>query len=351
MKKVTVSASSEYEVIIDNNLLDSTGEYVRKYAGGKIAVVITDDIVDKLYSDRVINSLEKNDYKVIKYVIENGEASKNTMNYVKILEFLAQNKVSRSDVAIALGGGVVGDLTGFVSATYLRGIKFVQIPTTLLAAVDSSVGGKTAVDLEAGKNLVGAFYQPKVVLCDYSTLDTLSEEIFNDGCAEVIKYGVISSKDLFNKCKQGIRENIEEIIYECVTIKRDIVMQDEFDTGMRQLLNYGHTIGHGIEACSKYKITHGSAVAIGMILITRAAVKMELCSEDVLNELESLIKLCDLPSTTQYSVSDLYEIMLSDKKVDGAMINLVMPRKIGEAFLHKVSTLEMKDILEKALDN
>ena len=199
--------------------------------------------------------------------------------------------------------------------------------------------------------MVGAFYQPKVELCDYSTLDTLSEEIFNDGCAEVIKYGVIASKELFEKCKLGIRENIEDIIYDCVTIKRDIVMQDEFDTGMRQLLNFGHTIGHGIEACSKYKVTHGSAVAIGMVLITRAAVKMELCDSSIFDELVSLIKLCDLPIDTQYKASDLYEIMLSDKKVDGTMINLVMPRKIGEAYLYKVSTLEMKDVLEKALED
>ena len=229
------------------------------------------------------------------------------------LFFLAED---RDDVIIALGGGVVGDLAGFVSSTYLRGIKFVQIPTTLLAAVDSSVGGKTAIDLKAGKNLAGAFYQPQVVLCDYSTLDTLPEEVFNDGCAEVIKYGVIASEELFEKCFKGIKENIEDIIYECVRIKRDIVAKDEFDIGMRQLLNYGHTIGHAIEACSNYEITHGSAVAIGMILITKAAVKLDICGENTLIRLEKLIKLCGLPYDTHYGVSELYEIMLSDKKVD-----------------------------------
>ena len=350
MKIVKVSASRDYEVVIDNNLLDKSGEYVRQRAGGRIAAIITDDIVDELYSDRVKKSLEDNDYQVIKYVIKNGESSKNGANYIAILEFLASNKLSRSDVVVALGGGVVGDLAGFVSATYLRGIKFVQIPTTLLAAVDSSVGGKTAIDLEAGKNLAGAFYQPQVVLCDYSTLDTLPDEVFSDGCAEVIKYGVIASEELFKKCFDGIKENIEDIIYECVKIKRDIVAKDEFDTGMRQLLNYGHTIGHGIEACSNYEITHGKAVAIGMMLITNAAVKLGLCEEKVLLELKKIIKLCGLPYDTHYGVSELYEIMLSDKKVDGTMINLVIPTTIGDAKLKKVSTDEMKDILSKGLE-
>ncbi len=350
MKIVKVNASKNYEVIIDNDLLDKAGEYIRQRAGGRIAAVITDDIVDGLYYERVHKSLEVNDYQVIKFVFNNGESSKNATNYIKILEFLASNKLSRSDVVVALGGGVVGDLAGFVSATYLRGIKFVQIPTTLLAAVDSSVGGKTAIDLEAGKNLAGAFYQPQVVLCDYSTLDTLPIEVFNDGCAEVIKYGVIASEELFDKCFDGIKENIEDIIYECVKIKRDIVSEDEFDTGKRQLLNYGHTIGHGIEACSNYEITHGKAVAIGMMLITKASVKLGICDEKVLKRLEKLIKLCGLPYDTHYGVSELYEIMLSDKKVDGTMINLVVPIRIGEAELKKVSTEEMRDILSKGLE-
>ncbi|MBE5935253.1 MAG: 3-dehydroquinate synthase [Lachnospiraceae bacterium] len=351
MKIVQVSASKNYEVIIDKDLLPKSGGYIRERAGGRIAVIITDDIVDELYSDTVIKSLEDNEYNVLKYVVKNGESSKNSENYIRILEYLALHKVSRSDVLVALGGGVVGDLTGFVAATYLRGVKFVQIPTTLLAAVDSSVGGKTAIDLEAGKNLVGAFYQPQVVLCDYNTLNTLTEEVFSDGCAEVIKYGVIASEELFEACSQGIKENIENIIYECVKIKRDIVAQDEFDTGLRQLLNFGHTIGHGIEACSNYEVTHGKAVAIGMILITKASVKLGICEKIVLDRLEKLIKLCALPFDTHYGVSELYQVMLSDKKVDGKMINLVVPTTIGKAILKRVSIDEMKDILNKCFEN
>ncbi|MBQ8044248.1 MAG: iron-containing alcohol dehydrogenase, partial [Clostridia bacterium] len=172
MKKVRVTASKEYNVIIDNNLLDDAGKYIQETVKGRIAAIITDDIVDELYANKVEKSLKANGYIVIKYVFANGERSKNANTYIDIINFLAKNKLSRSDVVVALGGGVVGDMAGFAAATYLRGIKFVQIPTTLLAAVDSSVGGKTAIDLEVGKNLVGAFYQPDIVLCDYSTLDT-----------------------------------------------------------------------------------------------------------------------------------------------------------------------------------
>lgn len=349
MKKVKVTASKEYKVIIDKNLLDDSGVYIKETVGGRIAAIITDDIVDELYSHRVEQSLKNNGYIVIKYVFPNGEQSKNAGTYIDIINFLAKNKLSRSDVVVAFGGGVVGDMAGFAAATYLRGIKFVQIPTTLLAAVDSSVGGKTAIDLEVGKNLVGAFYQPDIVLCDYSTLDTLKPEVFNDGCAEVIKYGVIASEELFDKCIEGIKENIEEIITECVKIKRDIVSEDEFDTGRRQLLNYGHTIGHGVEACSKYKITHGKAVAIGMIAITKAAISMELCKESVLDRLKECLIKYNLPLETSFSSEELYSVMLSDKKIDGAKINLVIPLKMGEAILHKVSTKELEDILVRGL--
>ena len=195
MKEVIVSASKEYKVIIDKGILDKSGKYIRNTVGGQIAAIITDDIVDNLYSKIVEKSLTEQGYIVKKYVFENGEKSKNSNTYISILNFLATHKLSRTDVVVALGGGVVGDMAGFAAATYLRGIKFVQIPTTLLAAVDSSVGGKTAIDLEVGKNLVGAFYQPSLVICDYLTLDTLEPETFSDGCAEVIKYGIIASKE------------------------------------------------------------------------------------------------------------------------------------------------------------
>ena len=193
---------------------------------------------------------------------------------MELLNFLAENKLTRSDALIALGGGVVGDLTGFAAATYLRGIDYIQIPTTLLAAVDSSVGGKTAIDLPSGKNLVGAFYQPKLVLCDTDTLNTLPEDIFRDGCAEVIKYGVLYDAELFAHLDEsGLSFDREAVIARCVELKRDVVAEDEFDRGKRQKLNLGHTIGHGIEACSGYGISHGKAVAMGMTIITKTPAK------------------------------------------------------------------------------
>lgn len=347
MKEVIVSASKEYKVIIDKGIIDNVGEYIKDTVGGRIAAIITDDIVDDLYGNRVEKSLLEQGYIVEKCVFENGEKSKNAYTYINIVNFLAEHKISRTDIVVALGGGVVGDMVGFAAATYLRGIKFIQIPTTLLAAVDSSVGGKTAIDLETGKNLVGAFYQPSLVICDYLTLDTLKPEIFSDGCAEVIKYGVIASKELFNMCIEGIKKNIEEIIYECIKIKRDIVAQDEFDTGLRQLLNYGHTIGHGVEACSGYTITHGKGVSIGMVAITKAAVEIGMCSKEVLDKLKECLALCNLPLETDFSADELYEVMLSDKKINGTNINLVIPTEIGKAILHKVKTTELKEYLHK----
>ena len=234
--------------------------------------VITDSNVDKLYSNILISSLEKSGYKVSKFVFDAGEQSKNANTFVDILEFLANSGLTRSDCVFALGGGVVGDIAGFAASVYLRGIKFVQIPTTLLAAVDSSVGGKTAVNLPAGKNLVGAFHQPSLVLCDLDTLDTLPESVFQDGCAEVIKYGVIYDAGLFSHlAENGLAFEREYVISRCVELKRNVVEQDEFDTGARQMLNYGHTIGHGIEAQSGFSVTHGQAVAIGMAIVSRAS--------------------------------------------------------------------------------
>ena len=212
MKTVKVNASKSYNVIIGDGLLDSLGEYTRKAVGECKLCIVTDDKVDALYSECAERSLRSSGYETEKFVIKNGEASKNTTSLIALLEFLAENRFTRSDCIVALGGGVVGDLAGFAAGVYLRGIRFIQAPTTLLAAVDSSVGGKTAVDLEAGKNLAGVFHQPSLVLCDTRTLDTLDESIFADGCAEVIKYSIINDREMFCRLQSGIRENVEEVI-------------------------------------------------------------------------------------------------------------------------------------------
>lgn len=350
MITVNVSASRSYDVIIGQGLLNDAGDYILPFCKNKFAAVITDDIVDGLYYNQLEKSLDKAGIKAVKYVIKNGEKSKNAENYINILNFLAENRLTRTDTVIALGGGVVGDLAGFAAATFLRGIGFIQIPTTLLAMVDSSVGGKTAIDLKSGKNLAGAFYQPNLVLCDYNALDTLSNEVFSDGCAEVIKYGVIGDSELFTHLlEKGKAFDRERVISDCVKMKRDIVNKDEFDTGLRQLLNLGHTFGHAIELCSKYKITHGRAVAIGMVIAARGAADCKICDENCVKSIEEINKKFGLPVSTDFGAEELYSVMLSDKKRKGDNITVVVPEKIGRCILKDSEIENLKAFLAKGL--
>ena len=350
MKIIKVKASSEYDVIIERGTLARAGALAAAVMPACSLCIVTDDTVDALYSKSLESSLISAGFRVIKFVIPHGEASKNTTSLVNLLEFMAESAMTRSDAIVALGGGVVGDLAGFAAAVYLRGIKFIQIPTTLLACVDSSVGGKTGVDLVAGKNLAGAFHQPSLVICDPDTLDTLTPEIFADGCAEVIKYGIINDKPLFELLKEGIREHIEDIIAACVQNKADIVAADEFDTGKRQLLNLGHTIGHAIEARSNFAISHGSAVAMGTVIVTRAAVSLGLCAERELCEIITMIKDNSLPTECPFSANELTEIALRDKKRFGEYITLVVPYSIGDSRLYKINVNELKDFIKRGLD-
>ena len=352
MEKISVKASGSYDIIIEDGILNKTGKLVAPLVKGRHAVIVTDDIVDALYSERVAASLKTAGFEVNKFVIANGEASKNAENYVNLLEFCAEKRVSRKDVLVALGGGVVGDLTGFAAATFLRGIAFVQLPTTLLAAVDSSVGGKTAIDLKAGKNLAGAFYQPKIVLCDCTTFKTLPEETFADGMAEVIKYGAIADKELWGWLEGDMAEtNIEKIVARCVSIKRDVVEEDEFDTGLRQILNFGHTAGHSVEALSNFAVTHGSAVAIGMALMTKISVNEGYVNtnEDIYKSMVNMLKKYKLPFTTEYSAEQLVGPMRSDKKGDGGSVNLILLKNIGECFIQKTAYTDVENMLKKVV--
>ena len=257
--------------------------------------------------------------------------------------------MTRTDVIVALGGGVVGDLAGFAAATYMRGIPYIQVPTTLLAAVDSSVGGKTAIDLDAGKNLVGVFYQPKLVLCDYTVLEALPPRIFVEGCAEVIKYGMIADKELFYMMGNESQSDLEEVVSRCVEIKSDIVREDEFENGTRKMLNFGHTVGHAVEKLSNYNISHGKAVAIGMAIETMAAVRMGKCGINCYRELVDLLHKYGLPYTTRYSADDLSKVALSDKKRSGGKITLIVPEEIGICSLLDVEVNELKNIIESGL--
>jgi 3-dehydroquinate synthase len=286
MKTVPVGASKPYEVRIGRGLLADSGALIKEIIQPCTAVLVSDDRVDAICGKIAARSLEAQGFRVLRWTFPQGERSKNMETLARLLEFMAEHEVTRSDLLVALGGGVTGDLAGFAAAVYLRGIRYVQIPTTFLAAVDSSVGGKTAVDLAAGKNLAGAFYQPERVLCDLGVFQTLDKEVFQEGLAEAIKYGVIADRVLFDRIASGdFRDTLEGVVASCVSIKARIVGEDEFDNGSRQLLNFGHTLGHAVEKCSQLEIRHGQAVAIGMVLAARAAEKLGLteepCSEEI----------------------------------------------------------------------
>ena len=346
MRSITVNASKDYSVRIGGGLLSQTGSLIKMNCGGDLAVLVTDDIVDSLYGNAVESSLRSAGYGVARFVFPHGERSKNTETYVSLLNAMTDANLTRSDVAVALGGGVVGDMAGFAAATYLRGISFVQIPTTVLAMVDSSVGGKTAVDLPAGKNQVGAFYQPNIVLCDTDALLTLSEETFADGCAEMVKHAVILSSELFDLLKEPISPQIEDIIARNITIKRDIVTQDERDTGIRQILNFGHTIGHGIEKQSDYSISHGHAVAVGMAMESRGAYLMGICGERCHKDIVESLRHYNLPTETDIPEDLLIEAAAFDKKRSGRRITLFLPEAIGKCTTLNFDMDELADFIK-----
>ena len=341
MKKVTVTGSKVYDVLIGRGLLQQAGRLAADVVKPGRCAVITDDTVDALFAGTVSEALAAAGFDPVKIVIPSGEASKNGEQFLRIMSILAQEQLTRSDTIFAVGGGVVGDLAGFCAASYLRGVHFIQIPTTLLAMVDSSVGGKTAIDLPEGKNLVGAFYQPDLVICDLDTADTLPAEIFADGSAEIIKYGMICDPELLGMLEDPIMDQLEEIVSRCVGIKRDIVNEDERDTGIRQLLNLGHTPAHGIEKLSGYTIPHGHAVAIGMAMMARA------CGCEFADRLETLIEKHGLPTETDFSAEQLIDAALSDKKRTGGSITLVLPEEYGKSVLRKMPITEIAPYFQK----
>jgi len=351
MKTIHVNASNEYDVVVGSGLLAQLGCYVKALSKARKAAIISDSNVWPMYGHAAEASLHNAGIEdVISYVFPAGEHSKSGSTYLAILEFLAENHLTRSDCLIALGGGVVGDMTGFVAATYLRGVDYIQVPTTLLAAVDSSVGGKTAIDLKSGKNLVGAFYQPRLVLCDIDTLDTLPQAVFRDGCAEIIKYGVLYDAQLFAHLKEnGLDFSRKEVIARCVELKRDVVAQDEFDRGERQKLNLGHTIGHGVEAHSHFTVSHGQAVAIGMAIVSRASQALDICEPAVCEEVIEVLKRFGLPTETACTAQVLHTCALSDKKRAGDTVNLIVPKVIGNCTIRPTPVEELKTFIEAGL--
>jgi 3-dehydroquinate synthase len=344
MSIITVKTSKSYDVMIGTRLLEDITSVIQKVTTAQAVCIVSDDHVWPLYREAVCRTLERAEIAFCHFIFPAGENSKNGDTYLKLLHFLAENNLTRSDCIIALGGGVVGDLAGFAAATYLRGIPYIQVPTSLLAMVDSSVGGKTGIDLDAGKNLCGAFYQPAAVICDTDVLSTLPEDVFRDGCAEVIKYAVLFDPELFRLMEQtGLDFDQEAVITRCVEHKRNVVVGDEFDRGQRMLLNLGHTIGHAIETCSDYTISHGKAVAIGMAMVCRAA----KCPDA--DRISALLEKFGLPTTTNLPAKALWEAALSDKKRSAQMVNLIIPNAIGDCSVIPTAIEKLKTFIEEGM--
>ena len=350
MKTVHVTASKDYDVVIGNGLLQSLGNYASTVKKASKVCIVSETNIWPLYGNQAKQSLQAAGFEVIEYVFHAGEQFKNAAVYLDLLYFLADNQITRTDLIVALGGGVVGDMAGFAAATYMRGIPFIQVPTTLLSAVDSSIGGKTAIDLPVGKNLVGAFYQPRLVLCDTDCLTTLPEDIFRDGCAEVIKYGVLYDPDLFaHLAEHGLDFDREMVISRCVELKRNVVAEDEFDTGSRMKLNLGHTIGHGAEVQSHFEISHGKAVAIGMAIVSRAATAAGICDASTRDAILSVLGKFNLPVSCSYSAESLYRAALSDKKRMGDVVNLIIPERIGFCRIAPTPVEKLQAFIEAGL--
>lgn len=338
MKSLRVNVAGGYDILIEKGILSSCGKYISQVSKAKKVCLISDTNVVKLYGEAVEDQLKDNGFEVFTYVFEAGEASKTTSTVISMVEFMAQNQLTRGDLVVALGGGVTGDMAGFAAAIYLRGIDFVQIPTSLLAQVDSSVGGKTAVDLPQGKNLCGAFHQPILVLIDPNTLDTLTPHFFSDGMAEAIKTGCIKSLSLFEKIeKENAREIIEDIIFECVSIKAGVVERDEKEHGERALLNFGHTAGHAIEKLHNFTtISHGEAVGIGMVMIAKAGEENGITPVGSAKRIENTLLKYDLMIKDENSINDIISAMSADKKRTSDSINFTLLHSIGDAFSQKI---------------
>ena len=332
-----------YSIHIGSGMLDCLGAQVLESLGEISVAVVTDDNVAPLYLVRAVASLENAGLRVCHITLPHGEQTKCLDQLMNLYTFLCDSRITRKDAVIALGGGVIGDLAGLAAATYLRGVHFIQVPTTLLAQVDSSVGGKVAVDLPQGKNLVGAFYQPDFVLVDPDTLNTLTDEYWRDGLGEVVKYGCIGDEELFalleNAAPGGraaLMAHIDEILRRCIQHKADVVAQDERDTGLRMTLNFGHTIAHAVETCQHYEgFRHGEAVALGMHLMTRLSEDKGLTAPGTADRLDALLRALDMPmALPALKKEDVISALLMDKKFSGRVLRTIVLNKIGKCFIH-----------------
>ncbi len=354
MKRIKVRLDkNSYEIHIGSGVLQQLGRWLKENGFRDRVVIITDLTVKELYGDGLNYSLSKQGLKVILSVVPDGEEQKSLETAGRLYEKLAYFRAERLTPVLALGGGVIGDLAGFVAATYLRGVPLIQIPTTLLAQVDSSIGGKVAVDYGQIKNKIGAFYQPKLVLADVAILKTLPTAELNNGLAEVIKYAVIREKPFFDYLEQKLdkiksldNKALEEIVYKSARIKVEVVEKDEKDLGLRHILNFGHTVGHAIESASDFKVSHGQAVAIGMLTASRIANKLNIFSKDELMRLRNLIRKANLPTEVpDLDVQKVMEVVRQDKKIAEGKTRFVLPKSIGKVFVSEVSPSLIEEVL------
>ena len=342
VEKIHVNVGGGYDVVVGEDILSNAGDLIKNVLSPNKIAVVTDSNVDKLYADVVIKSLNGAGFKVVKFVFPAGEQSKNLTTYGQIIEFLAQNELTRTDAIVALGGGVVGDMAGFSAATYLRGIKYVQIPTTLLAQIDSSVGGKTAVDLPQGKNLVGAFCQPALVICDVGAIKDLPNDVYVDGMGELAKYGLLD-KDIYAELIKTDR-NINTLVKMSIDYKRKVVEVDEFEKNERKFLNLGHTPCHGIEKASNYTITHGKAVGMGLKIMTASALKKGYIDKATYDDIMVMLDATVGAENCPFDAKTLANNALKDKKRDGDKITVVTIHGIGDCRLEKINVDLLEDL-------
>lgn len=359
MNTITVDLTTDlYQIYVGHNLLKQAGKLIRSSTSGSKILIVTHPNLQNLYGAELLDSLETAGYSVTTALIPSGEHSKSFDSYQKLINTLAKNRFTREDIVVAFGGGVISDLAGFVAATYMRGCALIHIPTSLLAMIDSSIGGKTAIDLPFGKNLVGAFYNPKAVIVDLELLNSIPAPLLQDSCGELIKYGVLSGNNLFNKISLARNPmqvidvpHRQELIQACVEIKKSIVEADFKEAGSRKLLNLGHTLGHAIETLSNFELGHGSCVAAGTNMMAKACSKLGLCSWKDAEKIAQLTQSYNLPTSTSFTVEELYSTALHDKKSHTDSIDVTLIYGIGDVRIERKSFAELKQLIELAKES
>ena len=349
MKTVTISTSRPYDILIEDGILDSLPKLIEgKFPSPRKICVITDSKEGNTLADNILQEIRKANFDAFKIVFPSGEHSKNLTTYGNILESMSEEEITRSDIILAIGGSAVADMAGFVAGTYMRGLDYIYVPTSLVGIIDIAIGGKTGINLPDGKNLAGLLYTPSMVPVDPLILKEQPEEALQEGLVEALKFAIISDSSLVN---QIAARNYEYIIDRCISLKKTLVEVDESDTGLRQLLGFGHILGHCIEKFTSYGMSHGNAVAKGLVGEARAAFAMGYCKTDISGELARILGELGLDTSLPYNYEDLYPYALVDKKIRDGSITIVVPDVIGKCTVKRISLFELKQFFKAAMDN